>query len=305
MKKFSAVLFSLFLFVPSFVSACACGCGVFDIQTGSMLPTKPGRTAFLEYDYMDQNKNWSRATRSSDDLNGDKRIETHFVTAGLHEMIDRKWGYQVEVPYWNRRFVKASDADGSIGTFDHGAVGDVRVRGVYAGLSDDMSTGLTFGLKLPTGDFENPNFDRDTQIGTGSTDLLLGAYRMGRFAGELPLAWFGTLQYDQPVLTAAGYRPGAELSTAFGSYIEGLSIGSVRFVPLLQGILTRRWSDQGTASNAPNSGYDRAVLAPGVELGFGGGWKVDASVGVPIYQYVVGQQVVSGQFDRFTLSRSF
>ena len=39
-----------------------------------------------------------------------------------------------------------------------------------------MSTGLIFGVKLPTGDWKFAGFDRDTEIGSGSTDVLVGGY---------------------------------------------------------------------------------------------------------------------------------
>jgi hypothetical protein len=63
--------------------------------------------------------------------------------------------------------------------FDINSIGDIRLQGMYTGLSEDMSTGFTLGLKLPTGDWHYPPLDRDTQIGTGSTDLLFGAYHLG------------------------------------------------------------------------------------------------------------------------------
>ncbi len=40
---------------------------------------------------------------------------------------------------------------------------------MYTGFSDDMSKGIIFGLKLPSGSYTAAGFDRDTQIGTGST----------------------------------------------------------------------------------------------------------------------------------------
>ena len=48
--------------------------------------------------------------------------------------------------------------------------------GMYTGFSNDMSKGIIFGVQLPTGNYTAPGFDRDTQIGTGSTDLILGAF---------------------------------------------------------------------------------------------------------------------------------
>ena len=40
--------------VPGVVHACACGCGVFDVATSSMLPNGAGGMAYLQYDYQDQ-----------------------------------------------------------------------------------------------------------------------------------------------------------------------------------------------------------------------------------------------------------
>ena len=50
-----------------------------------------------------------------------------------------------------------------------------------------MSKGLIFGMKLPTGTYTAPGFDRDTQPGTGSTNLLLGNYLQGQ---EKHWGWF-------------------------------------------------------------------------------------------------------------------
>ena len=54
------------------LSACACGCGVFDVGTSSMLPQGTGGVAWFEYDYQNQNRNRSggssrrrRTTRTS------------------------------------------------------------------------------------------------------------------------------------------------------------------------------------------------------------------------------------------------
>ena len=45
--------------IPNAAWACACGCGVFDVGTSSMFPSGAGGMAFVEYDYMNQNRNWS------------------------------------------------------------------------------------------------------------------------------------------------------------------------------------------------------------------------------------------------------
>ena len=43
---------------------------------------------------------------------------------------------------------------------------------------------------MPTGDWTYPNFDRDTSIGTGTTDLLLGGYHLGNISVDNNLTWF-------------------------------------------------------------------------------------------------------------------
>ena len=162
--------------------ACACGCGVFDVGTGKMMPTDVGGTVWLEYDFMDQNQNWSGMSSAPAGNNPDKRIATNFLTAGVQYMFSRSWGVEVEVPYWGRTFKTETDDPnpGDVQSFNHSALGDVRVKGVYTGFSDDMSTGITFGIKLASGDFTYEIFDRDTSIGTGSPICCSGPITWGR-----------------------------------------------------------------------------------------------------------------------------
>ena len=54
--------FLVFGLSPTASFACACGCNVFDVGTGAMLPTGAGGNAFVEYDFMDQTRNWSGAS---------------------------------------------------------------------------------------------------------------------------------------------------------------------------------------------------------------------------------------------------
>jgi len=68
-------------------------------------------------------------------------------------MLTRAWGAEIEVPYWDRHFTTDVTGMGDIQSFNHSAVGDIRVKGIYSGFSEDMSSGITFGFKLPTGDY--------------------------------------------------------------------------------------------------------------------------------------------------------
>jgi len=54
---------------PGLTLACACGCGIFDVGTASMFPTQQGGMVWTEYDFMDQNKNWSGTSQAPADNN--------------------------------------------------------------------------------------------------------------------------------------------------------------------------------------------------------------------------------------------
>src|SRR5208282_5445051 len=82
------------MLAPSMVHACACGCGVFDVATSSMFPNGQGGMAWLQYDYQDQNRNWSGTSMAPAANNGDKEIKTDFVMFGLQYMFNDKWGAQ-------------------------------------------------------------------------------------------------------------------------------------------------------------------------------------------------------------------
>ena len=298
------VLGALAFLHPNPASACACGCGIFDVGTASTFPTGTGGFAYLEYEFLDQDRNWNGTNRAPDDANDDKDIRTHFLTAGLNYTFNRSWGVQVQLPYWKRYFRTTDEETGDIVSSDHGAIGDVRLMGVYTGFSDDMSTGLRFGVKLPTGDDTYPNFDRDTQIGTGSTDILFGVYHTGRFASDSSFSWFIQAIFDKPLAGQDHYLPGAEINGTLGLYYEGWTIGDkFKIAPVLQTLVSHRAQDSGANSNRPNSGYDRILISPGLEFDVGD-FKINADIGVPIYQNMIGNQLVAPDFFKLVIGYS-
>ena len=170
-------------------------------------------------------------------------------------MFNRSWGAQVELPLWNRTFTPLRQTRRRLRTrwscrcgtarqpdLNFGApppnvvsrnwagLGDLRLKGIYTGFSEDLSSGLTFGVKLPTGSISHdPDVvDRDTQISSGSTDILLGGFHRDRF-GSSRWNWFAQAELDLPVLTQGDYRPGFEADAAAGIYYDGLSLGRVKF----------------------------------------------------------------------------
>lgn len=282
---------------PSVGWACACGCGVFDVGTSSMFPNGSGGMAYLQYDFQDQDRNWNGTSQAPSQNNGDKQIETDFFTAGLQYMFNSSWGVQLEVPYDYRTFKTVSAAPGNpVTTLNWGALGDIRLEGIYAGFFPDLSAGVTFGVKLPTGDWTYNNafgdVDRDSEIGTGSTDILLGGFYRGNLDPDQKWDWFTQLQLDVPVLIQAQYRPGVELDTAAGIDYKGFSLGRVKISPVGQVIFSERTSDSGDAANPDNSGYQRLMLSPGIEFHIHP-VKIYADAEFPVYQNFTGNQLAA------------
>jgi hypothetical protein len=292
----------LALITPDSANACACGCGIFDVGTGTMMPTDTGGTIWLEWDYMDQNINWSGTRRSDPANNSDKEIVSNFFVAGGQYMFSRSWGAEVEIPYTTRTF-NTTDDSGNPLSFNHAAPGDVRVKGIYAGFSDDMSTGLTYGFKLPSGDRSFSGFDRDTSLGTGSTDTLLGGYHTGVLTPDGKFNWFVNGQWDHAVTAVDHYRPGDEWDAALGSYYNaGSVVGNDKIAPLLQLLGSYRLHDTGVNADTQDSGYRRLLISPGVEYDVEA-IRLYADVELPVYQNV--NQLTAPVLTKFVVAYSF
>ena len=311
-SRFNSVLvkfgggFVTALLVQSRVSACACGCGVFDVGASDMFPTDAGVMGFLNYAYQDQNRNWKGYSPARAANNDDKEIETHFLSVGAQYLFNRSWGAQIDVPYDSRKF-KFADDSGTVTTRNWSQLGDIRLRGIYTGFFADMSAGLTLGVKLPTGDFKFDRnvVDRDTQIGTGSTDVLLGGFYRRNLDNDQWWDGFAQFELDVPVLIQDNFRPGIELHTAVGVDYRRWHIGRLRISPVAQVILSERTSDSGANSANPvASGYQRLMLSPGVEFHFHP-VKVYADAEIPVFQHFTGNQIAASVLFKLNVSWMF
>jgi hypothetical protein len=294
---FAAAALAALLAAPPRARGCACGCDVFEVGTGSMFPIEPGDRIDFEYDYQNQDRNWSGSSSSPAQNNDDKNIRTRFYTFGVRRMFNRGWGVSVRIPYWDRHFVTGDD--GAIAAFNHGAAGDISIRGMYTGFSPDMSTGLTFGLKLPSGDHSYPHFDPDTEIGSGSTDLMAGMHHLGRLPGG-SWTWFASVLGQQPLWHLKDYRPGGVVDGTAGVYHHGWTLGAFRLLPLGQLIAAVRGRDVGSGAAPGDTGFERVLLAPGADLH----WRnlhVFGNVGFRVWQHVHGNQLVASSVVKLDL----
>lgn len=287
---------------------CACGCGIFEVGTATMMPHGAGGMAFIEYDYQDQNTNWSGNRPSAGSNNPDKEIRTNFFTLGVQYFFNREWGIQLEIPYNNRAFKTTGGPTGSdIVSLQWGAFGDVRIQGYYTGLFDDQSLGITFGLKLPTGNWQHsdgyPDVDRDSELGTGCLDVLLGGFYRQHISDDV--VGFAQLAIDAPVMECEGYRPGIEADLSLGAYYTPLHIGRVSIVPVGQILFGERGHDSGpNAAHPIASGYQRVLLSPGVEFDVHP-FMVYADIEVPVWQHVSGNQLTAPFLVKVILSYNF
>jgi hypothetical protein len=286
---------------PQMALACACGCSIFDVGTQTLLPSERGGTLFLEYDALTQNQNWHGNSRAPATANDDKRIHSDFFLAGAQYMFDENWGAMIELPY-TRRSLRTTES-GTAETFEHESIGDVRVMGMYSGFSPDMSLGAIFGVKLPTGDHNFAHFDTDVQIGSGSTDLLLGGYKTGALSSDGNWSYFAQVLWQHEIATQDHYRPGSELNGAAGIAYADLKVGDVGIAPVFQFVFSHRGRDGAATGDPDNTGYDRLLASPGVALVMQQ-WKFYADIELPLWQQVNGNQLVSPLAVKLILSRS-
>jgi hypothetical protein len=261
---------------------------------------------FAEYDYQNQDQNWEGSSTAPASHNDDKDIRTHFTDIGLQYLFSPSWGIQLELPFDFRSFTTITDAGKRV-TDRWSQFGDLRLEGLYTGFSPDLSAGVDFGVKLPTGDFKfDPNVvDRDTQLGSGSTDLLLGGFYRHHISRRAKLFWFAQTQLDVPILVQDDYRPGTTWDSALGIYYQGWHLGTVGIFPVGQVLTSVRTIDHGSAASHPvASGFQRVLLSPGLEFDVHS-LKLYADAEVPVYQHFNGNQVAAPVLVKVSVSYEF
>ena len=301
---------------PGAARACAtCGCTLSaDAATG--YSTMPGWRLSLEYDYINQDELRS-GTRSVAGVPAGNELEhdtlNRYVTAGLNYAPNSSWNFQLQVPYVVR-------SHSTYGSYDSGAplpqlssshsssLGDLRLLANYQGLLPSRELGFQLGVKLPTGrygtavDFDGgpltgQPLDASLQPGTGSTDVIVGAY----FHHPLSLnfEFFASAQFqsavqhhmDQP---GNDYRPGNSTTATFGLRYER----DARWVPQLQVNLLHKSPDQGALADIQSTAGTVIYLSPGLGARLFGQLSAYGFVQVPVYSNLYGYQL----FPHYTVS---
>lgn len=184
--------------------------------------------------------------------------------------------------------------------WDFTALNDVRVVGRYqlAGALDPLrpaNRGLTFGLKLPTGKFDQANAqgdraERSLQPGTGTTDLIVGGYYHRKLV-EAGASWFAQAQYQHALNERDGFRPGAQLGADLGLR-QGFANG-IGLMGQLNYVLKR--SDSGREAEPASSGGRYVYASPGVSVALASGMQLYAFYQVPVFRDVKGVQLTANR----------
>jgi hypothetical protein len=287
--------------------ACStCGCTLSTDWASQGLTIHEGWSADLRYDYYDQDQLRSgthSVDRGSITYPAAEEIQQNTVNRNATLSFDygngTDWGVTVQLPWLDRYHTTIDAGETEVSTARFKDVGDVRVVGRWLGLSEAQDWGLEFGVKLPTGrtdvTFESgptagEALDRGLQPGTGSTDLLLGAFRYGTFGDDsAPSAvdWFGVAQAQIPILHDDAFRPGTGVNLSTGVRWRGA--GAI--VPEAQLNARFEQRESGSEADVQNSGATLLYVSPGVS------WAATPRVGLyafaqlPVYQRVNGLQL--------------
>ena len=172
--------------------------------------------------------------------------------------------------------------------------GDVWLLGRYQGFLQDRSFGLQLGVKLPTGRIDDAfstgplageTVDRGLQLGSGTTDLLVGAYKFGTFAPKW--GYFVSALAQLPTDAKDGFRPGNALNLSAGARYTGFDV----LTPQLQLNLRAEEPETGANADTANSGATLAYLSPGLTASLSSSFQLFAFLQIPVYQRVSGYQL--------------
>ena len=316
MKRSALLLAMSRLIATSVVAAwsalahCSCGSAFCLVNTNwgaQGVWTEPGWRADLRYEYINQDQpragSQNVAIGQIPQHHDEVQTLNRNVFATLDYGFSDQWGVSTIVPWIDRQHDHIHNHHGEklLESWDFSDLGDVRVAGRYQTSFENKDAlrlsfaGLIGGLKLPTGKTDVKNADGETaerslQPGTGTTDLIVGAY-FRQALGMLDSSWFAQVAAQFPLNSSQGYKPGQQVLVDVGGRWEATD----RLGLMLQ--LNAIWKarDSGAEAEPEDSGGRWAFVSPGIAFAITKGVSVYAFVQLPIYQYVNGVQLVASR----------
>lgn len=307
--------FALLLFPGIPVWACSsCGCTL-NTDLGSQgVVSGSGWRLDLRYDLVDQDQLRSGdeavatpALPSSHEI--EMRTRNGYTTFGVNYGFNRRWSVDLQVPWLDRQHSTYAAGDTALSGYSSDSLSDIRVLARYAGFAADLSTGISFGVKLPTGSHSSTfasgpqlgqPLDRSLQPGSGTTDALLGGYHFGDLGSNT--GWFVQAIYQHALDTSGGFKPGDTANLNVGlRYYWGDSV-----TPQLQLNAQVRGHDMDSdPTGQANSGGRALYISPGLTFTLDDGWHGHVFMQFPLYQQVYGLQLAPTRIISLGTSYSF
>jgi hypothetical protein len=283
--------------------ACAtCGCTLStDVATG--FSTHAGWRVNLQYDYINQDQlRHGTGTAAVVPVGNEFEHETtnHYITASLTYAPNPRWNLSLQLPYVIRDHSTYGEYDPSLPlelTGSHSSsLGDIKLIGSYQGFLPTHNLGVQLGIKFPTGAYGDAVYfssgpaageplDTSLQPGTGSTDVILGAY----YYQALSQDFDGVLHisYQFPVTTRFDYRPGNQVTMTAGLRYMAYT----NWVPQLQLNISHRNQDSGINADVDNSAGTFVYLSPGLSFLATKQTQLYGLVQIPLYHNLDGWQL--------------
>jgi hypothetical protein len=313
-----------FAVVPVSTWACAtCGCTVnSDAAMGYSATT--GWRVNLEYTYIDQDqlRIGTRTATPAEVVNnpsnpalGGGEIEkgtiNRYLTLGVNYRPSVDWNVNLLVPYVVRThttygmqlqpYGAAETAPDQISGARVDNLGDVKLLGNYRGLLPAHNLGLQLGVKLPTGQYgtkvdfyDGPNagspLDASLQAGTGSTDVIVGAYYYQAVSQNFDI--FLNTQFQSAVAHKQNqpgndFRPGNSATFSVGLRYEA----NPKWIPQVQLNLLHRRPDQGALADTAETVGTVAYISPGLTAQVTRKLHAYGVLQVPVYSNLDGYQL--------------
>lgn len=243
------------------------------------------------------------AASGSDEEIENLRTVNQVINLDAEYTLNSNWNIALGVPLLLRDHAHTFDSSVS-GPFAQQTkfteLGDIRVLARYRFENEDHhsgGSGIRFGLKLPsgaidktmtpsdpTGDPANPLsphlLDRASQPGSGSTDLIVGAYGYYSHPGS-DWAWFVSGQLQSAIAVRDEFRPGAEITLDLGVH----HTLTPNLTALLQFNAQHRERDTGSNANPASGGYS-LNLSPGLIYGLARDTQLYGLLQVALKQFV-------------------
>ncbi len=294
---------ALLLAAPGAHACSACGCTLNSDWASQGYTTRAGLNLDLRYDYFDQGQLWSgthAADRAGYALPNAQEIQQDTInrnaTLGLDWSPSRAFGVNLQLPFFDRSHSTIAAGDTAVSGSGSRGVGDARILARYQGFEPDLTYGIELGIKLPTGRIDETfasgpqagqPVDRGLQLGTGSTDLLVGAYRAGSLGTDL--YYFADVLWQKPIATRDGFAPSAGVNLTLGLRYSAPLPGG--FVPQVQLNVRAEGRESGVNADIADSGATIVYLSPGVGRRVADHLDGFAFVQVPVYRNVNGLQL--------------